>query len=83
MVTVRFPASLRPLAGERLVVTEPVATVGELLMALARSTPGLAERLDDPLFNIAVNDELLLHNVERHPVADGDIVEIVPTMAGG
>ena len=83
MVTVHFPGLLQSLAGDTVTVTEPVATVGELLGVLMRRTPGLAAKLDDPLFNIAVNDELLLHNVERHPVADGDVVEIVPTMAGG
>ena len=83
MVTVHFPGSLRPLAGDTMTITEPVATVGELIGVLSRTTPGLAARLDDPLFNIAVNDELLLHNVDRHPVADGDVIEIVPTMAGG
>ena len=45
--------------------------------------PGLGKELDDPLYNIAVNDELLLHAVDQRPLADGDIVEIVPTMAGG
>lgn len=69
--------------GESLVVREPVATVGQLLAALERLAPGLATVLDDPLYNIAVNDELLLHGVDRRAVADGDIVEIIPTMAGG
>jgi molybdopterin converting factor small subunit len=82
-ITVNFPAALQPLVGHTVTVHDVVATVGDLLMALDRSTPGLAAQLDDPLYNIAVNDELLLHNVDRHPVADGDVVEIVPTMAGG
>ena len=83
-VTVNFPAALQPVAGgNSLVVREQVSTVGQLLAALERLAPGLGEQLDDPLYNIAVNDELLLHAVDQRPIADGDVIEIVPTMAGG
>jgi molybdopterin converting factor small subunit len=82
-VTVNFPASLQPLAGTSLIVREAVSTVGQLLQALERLVPGVTRQLEDPLYNIAVNDELLLHGVEQRAVADGDVVEIVPTMAGG
>ncbi len=58
-------------------------TVGQLVEALERLVPGLARELEDPLYNVAVNDELLLHNVDARPVKDGDVVEIVPSMAGG
>jgi hypothetical protein len=30
-----------------------------------------------------VNDEMLLHDVDRHPLKDGDLVEIVPAISGG
>jgi molybdopterin converting factor small subunit len=84
VVTVNFPAALRQIAGgTSLVVREDVATVGQLLATLDRLAPGLGEQLDDPLYNIAVNDELLLHAVDQRTLADGDVVEIVPTMAGG
>jgi molybdopterin converting factor small subunit len=82
-ITVNFPAALHSIAGETLVVRESVATVGQLLQALERLKPGLYRELDDPLFNIAVNDEILLHGVELREVRDGDVVEIIPTMAGG
>ena len=83
-VTVNFPAALRPVAGgDSLVVRESVSTVGQLLAALERLAPGLGEQLDDPLYNLAVNDELLLHAVDQRPIADGDVVEVIPTMAGG
>jgi molybdopterin converting factor small subunit len=82
-VIVNFPAALHPLAGATLLVREPVANVGQLLQVLDRLVPGLAIELDDPLYNIAVNDELLLHGVDKRAVADGDVVEIIPTMAGG
>ena len=83
-VTVNFPAALHSIAGGKsLVVRESVSTVGQLLAALERLAPGLGEQLDDPLYNIAVNDELLLHAVDQRPIADGDVVEVIPTMAGG
>lgn len=82
-ITVNFPAVLHPVAGESLVVRESVATVGQLLQALERLAPGIGKELDDPLYNIAVNDELLLHAVDAREVHDGDVVEIVPSMAGG
>ena len=82
-ITVNFPAVLHPVAGATLVVREPVATVGQLLQALERLKPGLYKELDDPLYNIAVNDEILLHAVEAREVHDGDVIEIIPSMAGG
>ena len=83
MITVNFPAVLHDLAGSSLVVRESVSTVGQLIAALDRLKPGLAKELDDPLYNIAVNDEILLHAVDSRSVKDGDIVEVIPSMAGG
>jgi molybdopterin converting factor small subunit len=82
-ITVNFPAALYPLAGPSVIVHEPVATVGELIEALDRIAPGIARELDDPLYNLAVNDEILLHAVDGRAVRDGDVVEIIPSMAGG
>ncbi len=82
-ITVNFPAALYPLAGPSVIVHESVATVGELIAALDRIAPGIARELDDPLYNIAVNDEILLHAVDGRAVRDGDVVEIIPSMAGG
>ena len=82
-VTVNFPASLSHLAGQSVVVRESVSNVGQLIQALERLAPGMAKELDDPLYNIAINQEILLHSVDRRPVKDGDIVEVIPTIAGG
>jgi molybdopterin converting factor small subunit len=82
-ITVNFPAALHPVAGESLVVRESVATVGQLLEALERLAPGINKELDDPLYNIAVNDEILLHAVAQREVHDGDVIEVIPSMAGG
>lgn len=83
MITVNFPAVLHDLAGPSVVVRESVSTVGQLIQALDRLKPGIARELDDPLYNIAVNDEILLHAVDAREVKDGDVVEVVPSMAGG
>jgi molybdopterin converting factor small subunit len=82
-ITVNFPAVLHPVTGQSIVVRESVATVGQLMKALERLAPGISRELDDPLYNIAVNDEILLHAVDAREVRDGDVVEIVPSMAGG
>lgn len=82
-ITVNFPAALYPLAGPSMIVHEPVATVGQLIQALDRLVPGISRELDDPLYNIAINDEILLHAVDSRPVKDGDVVEVIPSMAGG
>ena len=82
-ITVRFPSMLHSVAGRAQIVREPVSDVGGLLDVLARLFPGLGDKLADPIYNYAVNDELLLHGVQRHPLRDGDVVEIVPTISGG
>ena len=83
MVTVNFPASLAHIAGHSVVVREAVSNVGQLIQALEKLAPGMAKELDDPLYNIAINQEILLHSVDSRPVNDGDVVEIIPSMAGG
>ena len=54
---------LHAKAGQSVVVHDAVADVAALLRALDRQVPGLAAELDDPIFNVAVNDEMLLHGV--------------------
>ena len=83
MITVNFPAALHAVAGPSLIVRESVSTVGQLIQAMERLAPGIARELDDPLYNIAVNDEILLHSVDARAVKDGDVVEVIPSMAGG
>ena len=82
-VTVNFPASLSHLAGQSVVVRESVSNIGQLIEALDRIAPGMARELDDPLYNIAINQEIMLHSVDSRPVNDGDVVEIIPSLAGG
>jgi molybdopterin converting factor small subunit len=82
-VTIRFPAMLQAKAGHELRIDEEVADIASLLVILERRIPGLARDLADPIYNFAVNDELILHGVSTRPLKDGDVVEIVPTISGG
>jgi molybdopterin converting factor small subunit len=82
-VTVRLPSILRAIAAPEIVIDEPVHDVGAVRAVLERDHPQLAQALTDPIFNVAVNDVMLLHGVQQYPVKDGDVIEIVPTIAGG
>ena len=83
MITVRLPAMLRAEGPVTVTVPEPVSSVAGLVEILARRIPGLSDKLDDAVLNFAVNDELILHDVLRTPLKDGDTVELVPTISGG
>jgi molybdopterin converting factor small subunit len=82
-VVVRLPAMLHAKAGAEIVIDEPVHDIAAVRAVIERKFPALAEDLKDPIFNVAVNDVMLLHGVRQYPVKDGDIVEIIPTVAGG
>ncbi len=83
MITVRLPSTLRVGASDTLTVSERIATVAELIDVLDRRIPGFRDQLDDSVFNFAVNDEMLLQHARDRRLADGDTVEIVPTISGG
>jgi molybdopterin converting factor small subunit len=83
MITVRLPATLRVGSADVLTVSEPVATVAELVDVLDTRIPGFREQLDDSVFNFAVNDEMLLYHARDRRLMDGDTVEIIPTISGG
>lgn len=83
MITVRLPATLRTGSDDTLRIMTPVGSLAELVDALEQRIPGLREQLDDSVFNFAVNDELVLHQAGARRLADGDVVEIIPTISGG
>ncbi len=83
MITVRLPVMLRNEGPDTVTVHEPVSNVAALIDVLARRIPGLSEKLEDAVLNFAVNDELILHDVLRTPLKNGDTVELVPTISGG
>jgi molybdopterin converting factor small subunit len=71
------------LGGGTVTLTSQLHTVEELARALRQARPDLVTRLDDSIFNFAINDEMLIHDAGSHPVRDGDVVEIVPAISGG
>ena len=82
-VEVRLPESVRKLPDGGVLVTEPVRTVKDLLRALDRQIPGLGEVLDDSVFAVAVNDEVILHGRLDSAIKTGDRVEFMPAFSGG
>lgn len=83
MIIVRLPSGLRGGLGAEVPVDERISSLGELVAALERIRPDLHEALHDSLYNFAVNDTLILHGADAHPLKQGDIVELIPTIAGG
>ena len=71
------------LGGGTVTITNQVGTVEELTRALRHARPDLVTRLNDSIFNFAINEEMLIHDAGNHPVRDGDVVEIVPAISGG
>ena len=83
MITVRLPATLRVGPTDTLTFEQPLGTIAHLIDALDARIPGFKDQLDDSVFNFAVNDEMLLHRARERTLADGDTVEIIPTISGG
>ena len=90
-VTVRIPAPLRKVTGEREVVTaDDGGSLLETINRLDKEYPGLKERLCDEsgelrrFVNIYINGEdvRFLSGLET-TVKAGDEVSIVPAVAGG
>jgi len=83
MITVRLPATLQIGTTDTIVLTEPLMTIDDLITALDRRIPGFRDQLDDSVFSFAVNDELVLYHARDRLLADGDVVELIPTISGG
>ncbi|TDD54492.1 molybdopterin synthase sulfur carrier subunit [Kribbella antibiotica] len=87
MITLALPAVLRPFAGGAERVEVEAATVGA---ALAATTPALRRRLTDEQGAVRrhVNIYLGSDNIRDlagpdTPLADGDTLLILPSVAGG
>ncbi|MEE9270349.1 MAG: molybdopterin-synthase adenylyltransferase MoeB [Candidatus Krumholzibacteria bacterium] len=89
-ITVMIPTPLRQFVGKRDSVELEARTVGKLLAALVEKHPDLGRHLytDDgslrSFVNVYVNDKDIRY-LERTAttVNDGDVVSIVPSIAGG
>jgi len=90
MTVVRIPTQLRELTGGAAEVDLEGQTVAELLAALDAAHPGFGERITEPdgtlrrFVNIFVAEEDIrfLDGVDS-VVAPGEVVSIVPAVAGG
>jgi sulfur-carrier protein len=89
-VTVRIPTQLRSLSGNASEVSVEGGTVADVLKGLEGAHPGFGERLFDDtgalrrFVNVFLADEDIrfLDGVDT-PVTDGQVVSIVPAVAGG
>jgi sulfur-carrier protein len=89
-VEVRLPTLLRPHADGAATVTAEGATVGEVFADLTSRYPGLAGNLIDEqgglhkFVNVYRDDDDIryLDGLDTK-VADGDVVSILPAVAGG
>jgi molybdopterin converting factor subunit 1 len=80
-VTVLYFAAVRELAGtdeERITLPEGVATIGDLARFLARHRPALEGRLAS--VRLARNETFA---TDDEPIADGDVIALIPPVAGG
>jgi molybdopterin converting factor small subunit len=91
-VTLRLPAVLADVAGgQRVLDVDPApASVRALFEALAASQPALERRVRDErgdlrrFVNVYVGDDDVRHlDGQATPLADGDEVWILPSVAGG
>ena len=89
-VEVRLPTLLRPAADGAASVTAEGATVGEVFAALTTEYPALAGQLVDDsgalhkFANVYVHDDDIGYLAQlATPVADRDVVSILPAVAGG
>lgn len=90
MPEVRLPTLLRQHAGGRSSVTVDGSTIGEVLQAVQQAYPGMAGQLLTEagslhrFVNVYVNDDDVryLDKLDTK-VAPGDIVSILPAVAGG
>ncbi|MDX1578259.1 MAG: molybdopterin-synthase adenylyltransferase MoeB [Gemmatimonadota bacterium] len=89
-VTVRIPTPLRPKAGGEAEVPVRGGTVRQVLEGLAAAYPGLGEAILTPdgtrrrFVNVFLGDRSLRSEEDLDaPVSDGDVIAILPAVAGG
>ncbi len=89
-ITIRIPTQLRALTGNNSEVVVTGATVGEALSGLESAHPGIGERIFDEtgkvrrFVNVFLSEEdvRFLNGLDT-PVNDGQVISIVPAVAGG
>jgi len=88
--TVRIPTALRTLTGGAAEITADGSTVGEVLKSLDANHPGIGERLFDEAGNLrrfvnvfVADEDIRFLDALSTPVAEGQVVSIIPAVAGG
>jgi molybdopterin synthase sulfur carrier subunit len=88
-VKVRIPTPLQRLTEGKAEVECTAGNIAELIDALEKNYPGMKDRLSEGgkvrrFINVYVNEEdIRFMNREETPVKDGDVISIVPAIAGG
>lgn len=89
-VEVRLPTQLRPLAGGATSVTAPGGTVRDVFHHLESNAPGISGQLVDEsgalrkFVNVYRNDDDIRYLDQLDTkLTDGDVVSILPAVAGG
>ena len=89
-VTVRIPAPLRPFVDDAPVLGADADTVGAVLEQIGARHPGFLQRIVvdagelRPYVNIFVGTENVRSSSGLEtPLSDGDVVSIIPAVAGG
>jgi sulfur-carrier protein len=89
-VTITIPTALRQYAGGHANVALEAATVGDLLRGLVEQHPTLGQHIFGEggklrsFVNVYVGDEDIRYlKGEATPLSDGDLVSIIPAIAGG
>ena len=89
-IIIRIPTPLRKLTADAEEVRLDAATLRDLIVALERQYPGMKERLCDDsgqvrrFINVFVNDEdVRFLDGQNTKFKDGDVISIVPAVAGG
>ena len=89
-VEVRLPTLLRPNAGGAAVLSADGSTVAEVFQAVVAEHPGLASNLVDDdgqlhrFVNVYRNDDDIRYLDQLDTkLGDGDVVSILPAVAGG
>lgn len=89
-ITVRIPTALRRLTQGQGEIQIEASSIGDLIEKLEEEFPGIKERLVEPngeirkFVNFFVNDEdIRFLNGKDTELKDGDVVSIIPAIAGG
>ena len=89
-ITVRIPVPLRPFVDDAAILDADADTVGGALEQIGANHPGFLQRIVvdagelRPYVNVFVgSDNVRSSSGLETPVSDGDVVSIIPAVAGG